>query len=142
EVMLTCLNRKGVFVTLNPSGDVEITTNLRAILKWDKFNCAANQTPIVFQVYDILRAVGHELAPRIIKAPNTDSWGGPLYETYYLKTEGLTDDQAFCTLWLYGSRGFSHEMVRHRENMSQRSTRYVDEDGSPYIEHPLITKYL
>lgn len=41
------------------------------------------------------------------------------------------------------SRGLSHELVRHRAGcaISQRSTRYVDEDGSPWILHPLLTKF-
>ena len=42
------------------------------------------------------------------------------------------------------SRGWSHELVRHRVGVaiSQRSTRYVDEDGSPWILHPLLDQYL
>lgn len=42
------------------------------------------------------------------------------------------------------SRGCTHELVRHRQGVaiSQRSTRYVDEDESPYILHPLVTKVL
>ena len=42
------------------------------------------------------------------------------------------------------SRGCTHELVRHRAGcaISQRSTRYVDESGSPWILHPLIHKYL
>jgi len=64
----------------------------------------------------------------------------------------------FLSFWLYGSRGFSHEMVRHRFNMSQRSTRYVDElpeefgvddplieevkAAGEYTYHPLLLKYL
>lgn len=38
--------------------------------------------------------------------------------------------------------GNSHEQVRHRSNISQRSTRYVDESSSRIVEHPLITKFL
>lgn len=42
------------------------------------------------------------------------------------------------------SRGLTHELVRHRIGVaiSQRSTRYVDEDGSPWIMHPLLVQYL
>jgi thymidylate synthase (FAD) len=42
------------------------------------------------------------------------------------------------------SRGCTHELVRHRAGcaISQRSTRYVDESGSPWILHPLLEKYL
>lgn len=42
------------------------------------------------------------------------------------------------------SRGCTHELVRHRAGcaISQRSTRYVDEEDSPWALHPLITKYI
>lgn len=42
------------------------------------------------------------------------------------------------------SRGLTHELVRHRVGIaiSQRSTRYVDEDGSEWVLHPLIGKYI
>ena len=42
------------------------------------------------------------------------------------------------------SRGLTHELVRHRAGcaISQRSTRYVDESGSPWVLHPLIDKLL
>lgn len=38
------------------------------------------------------------------------------------------------------SRGLTHELVRHRVGVaiSQRSTRYVDENESPWIAHPLL----
>jgi thymidylate synthase (FAD) len=40
------------------------------------------------------------------------------------------------------SRGLTHELVRHRHaNISQRSTRYVDESESDWALHPLIDKY-
>lgn len=41
------------------------------------------------------------------------------------------------------SRGLTHELVRHRHaNISQRSTRYVDEAESEWALHPLIGKYI
>ncbi len=41
------------------------------------------------------------------------------------------------------SRGLTHELVRHRHsNISQRSTRYVDESESEWAMHPLLTKYV
>lgn len=42
------------------------------------------------------------------------------------------------------SRGLTHELVRHRVGIaiSQRSTRYVDENESPWIWHPLIHAYI
>lgn len=42
------------------------------------------------------------------------------------------------------SRGLTHELVRHRVGVaiSQRSTRYVDEADSPWVDHPLVETYL
>lgn len=42
------------------------------------------------------------------------------------------------------SRGLTHELVRHRAGVaiSQRSTRYVDEADSPWVDHPLVEAYL
>jgi thymidylate synthase ThyX len=61
------------------------------------------------------------------------------------------EEECWVSLYISGSRGMSHEVVRHgdRTAMSQRSTRYVDEGGkpeenvpaSPWIEHPLVTAY-
>ena len=55
-----------------------------------------------------------------------------------------SDEEKWISLFLSASRGFSHEMVRHgfRTGISQRSTRYVDEDGSPWLDHPLVQEYL
>ena len=49
------------------------------------------------------------------------------------------------TFYLYNiSRNLTHELIRHRVGtaISQRSTRYVDEDNSDFIYHPLLQKYL
>jgi thymidylate synthase ThyX len=53
-------------------------------------------------------------------------------------------EEKWISVFLYGSRGFSHEQVRHRfrTGVSQRSTRFVDEDGSPWIDHPLVQEFL
>jgi thymidylate synthase (FAD) len=42
------------------------------------------------------------------------------------------------------SRGLTHELIRHRVGtaVSQRSTRYVDEDESEVIHHPLLKEML
>jgi thymidylate synthase (FAD) len=53
-------------------------------------------------------------------------------------------EHAQFTFFITGvSRGLTHELVRHRVGVaiSQRSTRYVDEDESPWILHPLLEQY-
>jgi hypothetical protein len=91
---------------------------------------------------EVLRRWAHKFVPMIVPAPELCSVGENILELTWQKTEDLSDDQANITLYLYGSRGFTHEQVRHRFAISQRSTRYVDEDGSPYIMHPLVAAYL
>lgn len=140
SIASTCLNRKGVWVEM-VHDHVEITTNFRAVLEWGRHTGNANAYSGYHDaVGELLRQYLRRLAPMIGR-------GLALTKCYItlghsLKTDGLTDDQAWVSLWLYGSRGFTHEQVRHRFAMSQRSTRYVDEDGSPYITHPLVAKFL
>lgn len=134
-------NRKGVWIEINEYGEVELTTNLRAILEWDRWTRQANQSPLTNKVKETLTAYGHLLAPEIIR--NLGNTETNLFNNSSLKREcKLSPDQAWVSLYLYGSRGFTHEQVRHRFAMSQRSTRYVDESESEWIMHPLIKKYL
>lgn len=58
---------------------------------------------------------------------------------------GSVEEHAQYSFFITGvSRGLTHELVRHRVGVaiSQRSTRYVDEDSSPWIKHPLFEQYL
>lgn len=58
--------------------------------------------------------------------------------------EPETDEEKWITLYLVGSRGWSHELVRHGDwtAISQRSTRYCDESESEWVLHPLMSKWL
>ena len=51
-------------------------------------------------------------------------------------------EEKYVSLLMVGSRGFSHEQVRHHRQcaVSQRSTRYCDESTTPWIYHPLMSK--
>jgi thymidylate synthase ThyX len=144
EFLKAFANRKGLwFEDARKNGEFEVTVNLRTILEWERHTRGFNNTSITAAFGDVLRKWAHKFVPMIVPDPPTDSLIAPsILQGTYHKYEDLTDDQANITLYLYGSRGFTHEQVRHRFAMSQRSTRYVDEDGSPYIEHPLVTKYL
>jgi thymidylate synthase ThyX len=55
-----------------------------------------------------------------------------------------TDEEKWVSMFMVGSRGFSHENVRHRfrTSVSQRSTRFVAENESPWVDHPLVQEYL
>ncbi len=57
---------------------------------------------------------------------------------------GSVTEHANLTFFLSNlSRGLTHELVRHRVGVaiSQRSTRYVDENESTWALHPLLTRY-
>ena len=58
--------------------------------------------------------------------------------------EPKTDAEKWITIYTYGSRGFSHELVRHGDftAMSQRSTRYCNEGKSSWVLHPIIQQFL
>jgi thymidylate synthase (FAD) len=58
---------------------------------------------------------------------------------------GSVTEHASLSFFIGGvSRGLTHELVRHRVGVaiSQRSTRYVDENESPWAWHPLISEFL
>lgn len=57
---------------------------------------------------------------------------------------GSVTEHASITFFLGNiSRGLTHELVRHRVGVaiSQRSTRYVDENESAWVLHPLLERY-
>jgi thymidylate synthase ThyX len=58
--------------------------------------------------------------------------------------EPETPREEWITLYLTGSRGWSHELVRHGDwtAISQRSTRYVDESEGAWVLHPLVGAFL
>lgn len=138
-VAACCVNRKGVYY----SNCNEVTVNLRAAIEWDQNTTEDNfdsELSISTRIKDAVFYYASQFAPQIFGSPSMYFTSD--FPEYTLKTDNLTDNQAFISMYMYGSRGFSHEQVRHRFSMSQRSTRYVDEDGSLYIQHPLVTKFL
>jgi len=56
--------------------------------------------------------------------------------------EPMTNAERWVSLYMEGSRGFSHEMVRHRFAISQRSTRYCGEETTKWEWHPIIWRYI
>lgn len=133
NVIGACLNRRGVFVEQTRSG-YEVTANLRAIIEWDRYTRLVNEPASM--IGESLRFFAAQVAPQII-APSAGVLVGAR-----LKKEQFTEDQAHVSMWMRGSRGWSHEQVRHRYAVSQRSTRYVDESESPWVMHRMITTYL
>lgn len=110
------MNRPGIWAEIDDSGHaIRATINHRVILDWDKWGEPNPRGQLnMGAILDMGKA-----------------------------EEPMSDEEKWISLFVQGSRGFSHELVRHRFRtaVSQRSTRYVDESESPWVEHPLITTY-
>lgn len=141
--LLDLMNRPGLYVRVGDCLDdiqppLHVTLNLRCVLDWHKWrppHRAASACPmaIVLAAYAVAPAVIAKSG--LLGAPHTslDVQGVEVVVPY-------DDEEKWVTLRLTGSRGFSHEQVRHgdRTAISQRSTRYVDEADSDWCMHPLV----
>lgn len=140
------LNRPGVWVskvmpTLSVPGQapltLRITANLRAIREWDKFPPMNKMATLLGQG---IQNLAKQHAPLVMQDIVTvDDPNCPLRVV-----EPMFEDEMWVTVFFTNvSRGFSHELVRHkyRTAVSQRSTRYVDENEAPWCWHPLILKH-
>ncbi len=147
-----CLNRPGVWLSPTPTGG-RVTINLRAAYEWERYTMLLiRDNPAFTDLAEWMRVLGialrtilHEQAPNIIDKPDvlaTD--GDPLLRDMGISVRCVppeTMEERWITLYISGSRGLTHELVRHgwRTGISQRSTRYCDENEAPWVEHPLIT---
>jgi|HubBroStandDraft_2_1064218.scaffolds.fasta_scaffold13246_5 thymidylate synthase ThyX len=113
---------------------VRATLNLRHLLEWKTVGRGWD-----YLGAEIARLV-HPLAPQIIPKPTAGSLPSDMVSAI---VEPEIDEEKWVTMLLTGSRGFSHELVRHGDwtAISQRSTRYVDESESPWVRHPLADTY-
>lgn len=144
------LNRPGLVVT-NFGGHWRICADARHMLEWHNYTrdsaCAAEA--VANRVFNVLLEVAKPLMPQILghlkPAPisNEDEhiYGLANIDCQPMMAQIMPQEQ-FVTLYLSGSRGMSHEQVRHRFSMSQRSTRFCDETESAWVEHPLTTQFL
>jgi len=163
ELIACCSGRPGVRYRLDGQS-VVVTANLRAILEWDKWSLRNHTVTVLFdelneRLGNSLLEVAERAMPRALKERS-----GVILYYELVGHDELLDSERFISVWLYGSRGFTHEMVRHRFAMSQRSTRFVDElppgwyeDGwedendclesdirceGEFIVHPLTREYV
>lgn len=145
-------SRPGVHLRYIRENELRVTFNLRVLLDWDthtvdklrdlaELSDRDNAIRLMAEQYQILSFIAHEKVPSLIPDPKV--WIDPskLLSLRLRAVEPACDRERFVTLFLTGSRGLTHELVRHRHQMafSQRSTRYVDEDQTPWVMHPLIT---
>lgn len=135
---IPCLvGRPGIHVVFKDPNCLRITANLRAVLEWDSF-----QSPEWLGHGHRLLQKGlvhhaNQLAPLVVKDTTSPVSTMKLVEPEY-------DSEKWISLFMWGSRGFSHEQVRHGDfsAISQRSTRFVDESESEWVDHPLITEFV
>lgn len=139
DFLLACANRPGVYIRVLPGIEFRVTANFRTILEWKQRINAFQSEPqkIEQKIGNSLKAKANEVAPMCVPiVPH------PTMACQRVKPDH--DHEKWITLFMGGSRGFSHEQVRHGDYtaISQRSTRYVDESGSDWVWHPLIREYL
>ncbi len=155
---LMFLNRPNVWVRQVLPYDLRITLNLRHVLEWEQTALAVwAHKEELDMLGKAIRLLAQCRAAQICGiAPEVGEVrlkGFPfeLPEVAIGDTDAVlqlcppeTDDEKWVSIFMTGSRGFSHEQVRHGDwtAISQRSTRFVDESTSAWVEHPLVTQYL
>lgn len=148
-------NRPGLWARPVPGG-LRLTMNARTVYEWFAWTerMKRDVDPSIHQLYTTVDALGSilwrrwgEIMPMIFK-PRADL---PELEWALLRThmdsvdfvEPESPHEEWISLYVAGSRGMSHELVRHGDwtAISQRSTRYVDEDQSSWAWHPAIKTF-
>jgi thymidylate synthase ThyX len=129
------INRPGLFVAILPAG-YRVTFNPRVFIDWNRHGTVdLLHSPIGSTLQDALALTFPEVFQPSVFAHREYPWKVVPAETA---------DEVWISLYMQGSRGFSHEQVRHGDAtaISQRSTRYVDESDSDWEWHPLLRQYL
>lgn len=140
------VNRPGIWAR-RAKAQTRFTFNPRVVLDWDQWSRELEVDDYVGKPDSLGNLLSHHaerLYPMIVPPRertaeirgNYDEWSGVVHPEHH--------EEKWISLFLGGSRGYSHEMVRHRfrTGVSQRSTRFVDEDGSPWVDHPLVQEFL
>lgn len=148
-VLWFLINRPGIWVEA-AYGKIRITFNPRAILDWNswtkKLTYLADSPDLVGKtgsVGDRLAVFAERFFPKIVPRRDRALWALESYKDDCI-VEPRTDQEKWISMFLCGSRGWSHEQVRHkfRTAVSQRSTRFVNEAESSWVDHPLVQEYL
>lgn len=138
EWIFMLFGRPGVWIERDSENTMRITYNLRTVLDFQIWNSLKRINDDKGLYYTLWKHA-NQLAPNIVIK---DRFAIPIYGMTSSIVRPTYPMEKTVTMLMHGGRGFSHEQVRHRFNISQRSTRYVSEDESPWIEHPLISKFL
>jgi thymidylate synthase ThyX len=155
RVMALLANRKGIFYVWEglhggvageeePLIKLRICADIRAVLEWD---LVTDRLPAINPDWasalgSILIDAWHTEVPLLVPVCQSDAY--LCMKKFKLASAAFVepkhDHEKWVSLYLKGSRGWSHEQVRHRFAISQRSTRYCNESESPWVLHPLIQK--
>lgn len=133
-------NRPGIWV--ESDGDaVRLTYNPRVVLDWHKFENGAVGEHAMGNLYSYHL---EKACPYIVLPKARDADKLAFIESFLSVVPPRNDHEKWISLFMAGSRGYSHEQVRHGNfsAISQRSTRYVSEDESPWVDHPLVQDFL
>ena len=147
------LNRPWVWVTPMSPNAVRITLNIRVAMEFNKWSKTLSEMIPNYPISEaahlsaIISDCFHELAPRLIGQPHPAAVSMAVQQLEISASETVppeTDAEKWISLHVYGSRGLTHEAVRHGDftAFSQRSTRYCNEGDSSWTLHPLIQQYL
>jgi hypothetical protein len=142
---LVFLNCPGLFVRIvhNPvSGRYRfrLTTNIRAAREWQRWHqeIPIPSTRVLARFYgDSIQRAFAEKAPLAMGLETLPEANDCPLNVVVPET----DDEVWYSCYFGDvSRGFSHELVRHkyRTAASQRSSRFCDESESPWDWHPLL----
>jgi thymidylate synthase ThyX len=122
DLLISLLNRPWTWVNFDDRQTIRITTNIRGVREWDAHSeKCAEESPLypittAKTVGLILRDLFHPLAPRIIEKPVHDQvW--PMMRALRITESAIAppehNSERWVTVYMVGSRGFSHEIVRH-----------------------------
>lgn len=142
ELLLSLINRPGLWIEMEERA-YRLTYNPRVVLDWDSWSQTRTFPPSPF-VKQILRYYAEQEWSQITPCPKR--WDSELLAAVSGQVslvEPKYPEEKWISIYMSGSRGFSHEQVRHgdRSAISQRSTRFVDESESPWIDHPLEQEF-
>ena len=135
-------NRPGLWVNWDlGSTQYRLTLNPRVLIDWDRHASPLDGIHNA-QEYGAYGMASKRLWPAHL-LPQVVGGGADAYAFCGHVVEPKTEDECWISLYLVGSRGFSHEQVRHGDwtAISQRSTRYCDESESPWCLHPLLKEF-
>lgn len=142
------LNRPGLWV-VKKFDSFRVTFNPRNILDWDVWSDSIEVRdfigrPTSFQIGHILSYHAEQTYPMMVTPRKRDDDRAAWIRDRSRVVEPVGDEEKWVSMFIVGSRGMSHEIVRHgdRTGISQRSTRFVDESESDWVDHPLVQEFL